>query len=339
LATAGRRNTLARPRVLVLGAGSAPGISCIKALRDEPVDVLAAGHAPYMPGLYLVDRSFVLPPAADPTFADALRGVVDGFGVSVIIPTIDDDVRALDRARSRFTDVRLAIADRRTLEVCLDKWCLYEHLRGRVPQPATRLGGSGAPAGGTTWPLIAKPRRASAGDGVREVASRSELGAIDDSVILQELLPGPEVSVDVYANRRGHVLAAVPRVRLNTELGVSVCGRTVANPELQRLAREVAGLVGLRGIANIQFKEDTSGRPRLLEVNARCPGGMALTVASGVNMPAMAVQELLGSPLHEPVQFEELAMVRYREEIFLRPDDLREPRESGTSSADHPEKV
>ena len=54
--------------------------------------------------------------------------------------------------------------------------------------------------------------------------------------------------------------------------------------------------IGLRYTANIQFRRDASGTPTLLEVNARFPGTMPLTVRSGVNMPLLSLRDVLGHP-------------------------------------------
>jgi hypothetical protein len=59
------------------------------------------------------------------------------------------------------------------------------------------------------------------------------------------------------------------------------------------------------------------GRPALLEVNPRAPGSLALTIASGVDMPRLALAALRGEQLPGHVEFYEKAVVRYLEEHFL----------------------
>src|SRR5262249_28902934 len=49
--------------------------------------------------------------------------------------------------------------------------------------------------------------------------------------------------------------------------------------------------------ANVQFRDDRQGVPRLMEVNPRIPGTIGLTVAAGVNMPYLAVKLALDEPL------------------------------------------
>jgi carbamoyl-phosphate synthase large subunit len=52
-------------------------------------------------------------------------------------------------------------------------------------------------------------------------------------------------------------------------------------------------------------------------VNPRVPGTLPLTVASGVDMPRMALDSLRGKPLPERADFRDVAMVRFLEERFV----------------------
>ena len=84
----------------------------------------------------------------------------------------------------------------------------------------------------------------------------------------------------------------------------------------------MAARIGLRYTANIQFRRDARGTPVLLEVNARFPGTMPLTVHSGVNMPLMSLRDVLGEPPPEgPLPFRDVAVVRYWTEAFIEPGD------------------
>ena len=111
---------------------------------------------------------------------------------------------------------------------------------------------------------------------------------------MQEFLPGEEYSIDVLADAGGHVIASVPRLRARVDSGVSVGGRTVRDTELSSFGRAVAEATGITYVANVQCKRDAGGRPALLEVNPRMPGTLGLTIASGVDMPRLALAALRG---------------------------------------------
>ncbi|MGW5866726.1 ATP-grasp domain-containing protein [Streptomyces sp. NPDC055239] len=283
-------------------------------------------------GLYLVDREHrrLLPRGDDPVFADALLKLCRELAIDVLVPTVDTELTPLARRAADFADegVRVLTSTPEALESCLDKWRLAEACAGVVRVPVTALvtdDGPGADfAGG--YPAIAKPRRGSGSRGVHTVQGPRDLAGLahDGSQLVQEMLPGTEYSVDVLIRPDGQVAAAVPRSRDKTDSGIVVAGRVVDAPEFSTLAAAVVRALGLRGIANVQVREDRAGRPALLEVNPRPPGGMSLTIASGVHMPAFAVAGLLGLDVPAHIPHREIAVVRHWQDIVLPAGGLGE---------------
>ncbi|MEM9862697.1 MAG: ATP-grasp domain-containing protein [Myxococcota bacterium] len=242
-------------------------------------------------------------------------------------PTVDAELEALAKHRRRFVDagVRLVLADDEPLARCLDKYRLAEWCREHTCVPETRVFVSHMSASGMTFPLVVKPRRGSGSRGVRIVESPGALARLTPSkdLLLQEYLPGPEYSVDVLLTPFGEVLATVPRERLKVDSGVAVASRTLHSEELQSAARCVVQVLRLSHVVNVQFRRNTRGEMALLEVNARVPGTMPLTVEAGVNMPAFAILQVLGRPLPSKVaDFRELGVVRHLVERFVDVDAL-----------------
>ena len=54
-------------------------------------------------------------------------------------------------------------------------------------------------------------------------------------------------------------------------------------------ARQLVERFGLNGMINVQFKEDAQGEPKLLEINPRASGGVAMSCLSGINLPYLAL--------------------------------------------------
>jgi carbamoyl-phosphate synthase large subunit len=84
----------------------------------------------------------------------------------------------------------------------------------------------------------------------------------------------------------------------------------------------VAQATGITYVANVQCKRYHDGVPALLEVNPRMPGILGLTVASGIDMPRLAIAALFGEPLPSAIGFRELAVVRFLDERFIDPADV-----------------
>jgi carbamoylphosphate synthase large subunit len=106
-------------------------------------------------------------------------------------------------------------------------------------------------------------------------------------------LPGIERSVDAVA-WRGELAAAVVR-RKAGGLGVSNVQLLEDHPQIVEYVRLLARHYQLSGIFNVQFRDDESGVPHILEINARASGGLRISMASGLNFPLIAVQLALGS--------------------------------------------
>ena len=314
-------------KVLVTGAGGPAGVAVIRSLLNRAdVDVFAADMDGWASGLYLVaaDRRRIVPRGLAPEFVDELIGLCAADSIDVLFSTVDFELPSLAARREELGATVLAAPSLDTLEVTLDKFALSERVWPHARVPTTRLVGPAAAEEPWLFPIIVKPRRGAGSRGVRLVHDQAALDALGDdpTLIAQELLPGDEFSVDVFANAEGAVIAAVPRTRTRVDSGVSIAGQTVQNDELESTAAAVARAIGLVGVANVQLRYDVNGVAALLEVNPRFPGALPLTIAAGVDMPSLALDLALGLDVPEHVPFRELANVRFLEDIFVDPSEI-----------------
>lgn len=315
-----------RPRILVTGVGGPSGQSIMKSLAalDPPVEILAADLDPYAAGLYLVssEQRFLLPRGDDPGFCDHLLELARRERANVVLPTVDSELLPVSERRADFAAVGAAVvvASPETLRTCLDKWVLHQACAGEVRVPDSVVADADFDPESVPLPVIVKPRTGSGSRGIRLIEDRATLAAVerDGTNLVQEHLPGEEFSLDVIARADGRVLGVVPRERLKVDSGIAITGRTIRDEALESYGKRVAELIGLTTVANVQVKRASDGTWALLEVNARFPGTMPLTIAAGIDMPALAVREALGETLPDgPLPFAEVGMVRYMTEHFL----------------------
>ena len=316
-------------RVLVTGAGGPAAIAAMKSLRaDESVELLAADMDPWAAGLYLVPEPArtLIPAGAAADFTEVLLARCRALGAHVVLPTVDAELRPLAGAQPRFAahGIQLLLAPAAALDVILDKLALARHCQGVVRVPRTEPLGAGTDPSSWSYPVVVKPRSGSGSRGFLVVGSAAELTALtgQPGLLVQEYLPGEEYSIDVLANAAGRVIASVPRLRARVDSGVSVGGRTVHDPELESFGRAVAEATGISYVANVQAKRDAAGRPALLEVNPRMPGTLGLTIASGVDMPRLALDSLRGRPVPAALGFREVAVVRFLDERVIDPAEI-----------------
>jgi carbamoyl-phosphate synthase large subunit len=321
--------------VLVTGAGGPAAIAVLKSLRADPsVRLIAADMDGWAAGLYLVPAAdrVVIPAGDAPGFAGAMLACCQDVGADVLIPTVDSELRPLDAARPDFerAGVALMLAPARALALTLDKLALARACAGVVRVPRTECLDEAVDPASWTYPVVVKPRTGSGSRDITAIVSADELkvalttAAPGSGFLVQEYLPGEEYSIDILADTDGRVVAGVPRVRARVDAGVCVAGRTLHDRELERFGATVAAAVGLAYIANVQVRRDADGEPALLEVNPRVPGSLSLTIASGVDMPRLALDALRGRPLPEHAEFVEKAMVRFLDERFLDLSEISE---------------
>jgi carbamoyl-phosphate synthase large subunit len=307
--------------VLVTGAGGPAAIAVLKSLRADPsVRLIAADMDGWAAGLYLVPAAdrVVIPAGDAPGFAGAMLACCQDVGADVLIPTVDSELRPLDAARPDFerAGVALMLAPARALALTLDKLALARACAGVVRVPRTECLDEAVDPASWTYPVVVKPRTGSGSRDITAIVSADEL-----KVALTTAAPGSGFLVQ---DTDGRVVAGVPRVRARVDAGVCVAGRTLHDRELERFGATVAAAVGLAYIANVQVRRDADGEPALLEVNPRVPGSLSLTIASGVDMPRLALDALRGRPLPEHAEFVEKAMVRFLDERFLDLSEISE---------------
>jgi len=178
-----------------------------------------------------------------------------------------------------------------------------------------------APEDPSTYPLIAKPRYGSSSVGVQVIDSPAMLAPLRErDYVVEEIAPGHEHTVDLYVDRSGALVTAVPRRRLETRGGEVSKGLTVLHEGLIQLAGRVAtSLDDAYGALNFQcFVDPEAGRLSIIELNARFGGGFPLSDAAGAHVPRWMIEDLAGLPSSagDGAFTDGLVMLRFDDALF-----------------------
>jgi D-aspartate ligase len=129
-------------------------------------------------------------------------------------------------------------------------------------------------------------------------------------IFLVELIPGPDdklCSYYTYLDEDGkNLINFTKRVirRYPVNMGGSTYHITDNVPGVQELALALFRLVGLRGVANVEFKlDERDGKLKLIECNARFTAADCLLVESGLNLPLFVYNRLTGRPHNAPSSY------------------------------------
>ena len=315
--------------VLVTASGSPGFLTVRKAIRActqlaGNITIHGCDSNPSSLGLKMVDFSFVAPQGSATNYVSTIYDYCKKNSIDLIIPCADEEMIPLSRSVKKFEDVGCMILSPpcNVLETCLNKKKLFDFfslgdlskyiVENYVCNDVRGLCDSYDKLVRNGYSVCVKPVKAHGSRGFRvieETPSRDDFfdkkpvgtsvtietlcqilgdGPFDDLLVM-EYLPGVEYSVDSF--KRGHDFLCIPRTRRVVKEGICVAGQTCNNKELINIAERVYNELGLRYNANIQFRYDREGRPKLLEINPRFSGTMEHCRASGVNFVEVALHE------------------------------------------------
>ncbi len=305
--------------VLVLPGGTEIGLELRRALGElKEVQLVGGGAVDDRHGPFAYRRWAHVPPVTADGWLAALNRVIDELKIDFVFPGHDDVLLALAEQAGRI-GARVVTSPARTCRITRSKRATYELLRGVVPVPKVFESAHEV----RRFPVFAKPDRGQGSQGAMEVHDAHELdrALAAGSDLIMELLPGEELTVDCFSDRERGVLFARPRPRLRTRAGISMATRTLDDDGTAlALAEAIASRLELHGAWFFQLREDTGGRPRLLEVAPRIAGTSAVHRVTGVNFALLSLYEQLRAPLElltNPVAVElDRALVnRYRHDL------------------------
>ncbi len=317
--------------VLITSAGTASAISVIKALKkftNEEFHIVAVDIDSTAAGLYLADQFFLVAPFTSEDYIHQLCEIAKKTGATYLFPIFSKEIPVIAANQSILSAAGLKtfLPQPDAIKLCNDKTEMYRIAEeGHFAPPKTYTLAEGATLPHTFFPLFAKPVEGSSSTGARMISDHEQLAHLHGEqkpYLIQELLTGSEITVDVLCDRSHQPLVVAPRIRLATKAGQSVKGRTIDNTPFIPLIHRICEAFKVVGVCNVQFFQ-TGEELRFLEVNPRfAAGGLMLTVAAGMNIPAMLIDLMDGRQVKPLLDLKKnLLMTRYWEEIIIETDE------------------
>ncbi len=313
-----------RADALVLDLESRAGLAVARTLGRRGYSVTIAATDGRASGFTTrhARRRVVLPdPREDfDLSAEELIAELAAHPVDAVIPSIDASVEVLHRHRAAIGRLTApAISSPEALEIALSKERTLDVARSLgIPAPrslaATSPDEIAAALAEVGLPCVLKPVTSwrfldAGGERVAPlyVADRADLRRLgsglvrpDAPVLVQEFAGGTRETIKLFRHQ-GRTLARLAMIvdRSWPPLGGSSTMRRTANPPadtLERAERLVAE-IGLDGYAEVEFRRDASGRPLLMEVNARLSQSVELATRAGVDFPRMQLEWARGGSI------------------------------------------
>jgi predicted ATP-grasp superfamily ATP-dependent carboligase len=245
-------------------------------------------------------------------YASSVLRLANRCGALVVIPSSDGSIAALHPWRARFErqGVALAIASEVALSIANDKQRTLDvagglGIRGPRSLPVRSLEDARSVLREIGYPAVIKPTKSwvsapssSARVTARVVIDEAEalefvdgLCELGSQAVVQQWVGGRRDAVNIFY-AEGQVRAAIAQVAYRTAPvlgGVSVVRETIPMADdLLVPAISLVEALDLEGYSEVEFRRDLTGRPLVMEINARLTAGIELAIRSGVDFPTMA---------------------------------------------------
>lgn len=314
-----------KTNILITGISSSNSLTFVKSLRKQKeMEFNVSGtdiYEKYLSvGAQFCNRFFKIPRADEQQFIPSLLKICKENSIKVLVPIIDEEFFPVSKSIHEFKKINtlVMLPDAEVVMICENKVKFCEFLKDNgFPTPKLYL--STPPA--SSLPLVRKPFIGRGSKGVTIVHNKEELNykPEENGYFYQEYIEGQEFTIDTLSDLNGKVLAAVPRVRLEVREGKSIKAQTVKNRIIEEMSVKICNKLGITGPACLQCILGNDRVPYFFEINPRIGSATILTVQAGINIPFLAVKNLLGMKVDNLIgQFKEnVIMLRYLNEFFI----------------------
>lgn len=237
----------------------------------------------------------------------------------VLIPMEEDTQILISKHKTAFSCLtNIFVAHHECLSLIQDKLIVISQAESLgIPTPKT-VGVPDVESGLSlvdrfSYPVVVKPRVGSGSAGVQYIETREALPPAlrkafqnGGAPLVQERLPreGSGIGASFLMDAGQNVLASFVHKRLREYPvggGPSTLRESIVDERVREYGERLLRSFGFQGVAMVEFKVDSrDGTPKLLEVNPRFWGSLALAIDAGVNFPYLLTLAALGIPF-EPV--------------------------------------
>jgi carbamoyl-phosphate synthase large subunit len=251
----------------------------------------------------------------DEKIYEHLTETINQYNIHILLPFVDPATLTASVLKDKLPNVFIPVSDLATCDIFFDKskandWFLAQDF----PVPHQNL---------AQFPLIAKPIKGSASQGIEKLESESELTQFlanhqAEDYLIQGFIAGDEYTVDCYVDMEGEVMSVVPRKRLETISGEVSKSVTQKDALLINLSEQILVKANFKGAITIQFLKDSSN-VYIMEINPRFGGGVISSIEAGADSPLMILKDYLKIKNEKVTNWKDnLLMMRANREFFIQ---------------------
>lgn len=320
-----------KKKVLVFPCGSVMAVDINFALRNSlRVEVYGASsiedHGRYIFKNYIGG----LPNIAESSFLLELNKILKKYEIDYIIPT-HDTVALYLIENDKEISARIICSCLETTKICRHKFLTYDSFKEDdfIPKVYGEIDEV------IDFPVFLKPDDGQGGKGTHIANDREELKFYmkrTPSLLICEYLPGEEISVDCFTDRKSKLRFVGSRTRGRIVAGMSVSSKMISvEDEVYKIAETINNKLNFRGYWFFQLKKDKNERYKLLEIATRLAGTSCLSRNLDINFPLLSVldfddEDIEIFPNNYEIEVDRILINRYKlgieyERVYIDFDD------------------
>lgn len=284
---------------------------------------------PYAPALGLGDKAFIIPKSSAEGYVRALLKLCKDNHVDAVIPINDLELPILARSKALFAeeDIKVVVSDPEVVDICTDKYRTYEFLiqNGfRTPKTYIKLNDvlRGLRTGAISFPLMVKPRKGSAGQGLvrmedmEELRQEWELKRRGEDII-QEYVGDEYYGLHIFSDENGNAITVIGMKILYRKRGENYQTVSVREDKLIETGIELARRmkhIGPWDVDLIAIQEGYS----ILEINPRLAGSYPVSHFAGADFPRKIISLVKGEALQSEIGNYENGVVMLKQYTALK---------------------
>jgi carbamoyl-phosphate synthase large subunit len=294
--------------VLVYPGGTEIGLEIARSLRPcKEVNLISAGLLNTPAEIYF-QRHYEVQTVKSHKWLEELKDIIRDEGISHLFPAHDEVILPLVENANKL-GVKVITSCLETCRTARQKSKTLNLLRGILPVPRIY----DRPDDVDTFPVFLKPDIGQGSKGTAKAFCRKEIEhylAMDESLLIQEFLPGTEYTVDCFSDSKRGVIYAGGRERTKITNGIASRSRFTNDPRFLEYAHLIHSAAPFRGAWFFQLKVATTGELKLLEVAPRIAGTSGLSRVSGINLPLLSLYESNNVEVTIPKNMEGITLER-----------------------------
>ncbi|MAR78443.1 MAG: hypothetical protein CMD43_05845 [Gammaproteobacteria bacterium] len=250
---------------------------------------------------------------ADKNILTHLQSIIKKNKINLIIPCVDESILIANKLNDIKNTMLSIISKSNINKIFADKILADKYVNSK--------GFRTIPQSKTSFPIYIKPAKGSAAKDNHYIKNHNDLSFFSKNnksskYIFQKYIKGNEYSIDIYVDRHGLFIGAIPRIRLNVVSGESIATRSIYSEKLISYAKSFCNAIPLIGALTLQVIIHKNNI-YFLELNPRIGGGVGCAIKSGLNIPKYLINDVRNIPLKPINNLRECTMIKYYEEVFI----------------------